>query len=222
MKNVHLHTLAAAVDRLGTLKALAADICDESEILKGELILAGVPAVDGLLFRATVSHCPGRESVDWKAFGCTPGGLIMKPEDLQNLALAALTAPAPAQYDGVRDALRDCHNAPNPLHELADIAAENIRADECRFACEVIAGFCGYEITAPVRLNATAGDPVEKPEPVPTIDRETLREIVLSMKSASARLKGQRSDFSDGRAADCLDYAREQLCDAFDICYVNP
>lgn len=74
----------------------------------------------------------------------------------------------------------------------------------------------------PVRLNATAGDPVAKPEPVPTIDRETLREIVISMKSASARLKGQRSDFSDGRAADSLDYARERLCDAFDICYVNP
>lgn len=67
MKNETLQTLGAIVDRLGALKATAANIADESEILKGELILAGVPAIDGGLFRATVSHCPGRESVDWKA-----------------------------------------------------------------------------------------------------------------------------------------------------------
>lgn len=59
--------LPAIVDRLGTLKAAAAEIENESEILKGELILAGLPAIDGQLFRATVSHCPGREIIDWKA-----------------------------------------------------------------------------------------------------------------------------------------------------------
>lgn len=67
MKNETAQTLAAIVDRLGTLKAAAAQLADESEILKGELILAGVPAIEGGLFRATVSHCPGRDSVDWKA-----------------------------------------------------------------------------------------------------------------------------------------------------------
>ena len=47
MKNENPQTLGAIVDRLGALKALAANLADESEILKGELILAGVPAIDG-------------------------------------------------------------------------------------------------------------------------------------------------------------------------------
>lgn len=69
--------LPAIVDRLGTLRAAEAELSQEIEALKGELILAGVPAIDGGLFRATVSHCPGRETVDWKALalelGATPG-----------------------------------------------------------------------------------------------------------------------------------------------------
>ena len=73
MKNETAQTLAAIVDRLGALKAVAAQVADESEILKGELILAGVPAIDGGLFRATVSHCPGRDSVDWKALALALG-----------------------------------------------------------------------------------------------------------------------------------------------------
>lgn len=73
MKNETTQTMAAIVDRLGALKALAAQVADESEILKGELILAGVPAIDGGIFRATVSHCPGRESVDWKSLALAMG-----------------------------------------------------------------------------------------------------------------------------------------------------
>jgi len=73
MKNETTQTLAAIVDRLGALKAVAAQVAEESEILKGELILAGVPAIDGGLFRATVSHCPGRDSVDWKALALALG-----------------------------------------------------------------------------------------------------------------------------------------------------
>lgn len=73
MKNETAQTLAAIVDRLGALKAVAAQVAEESEILKGELILAGVPAIDGGLFRATVSHCPGRDSVDWKALALALG-----------------------------------------------------------------------------------------------------------------------------------------------------
>ena len=67
MRNETVQTLAAIVDRLGALKAVAAQVAEESEILKGELILAGLPAIDGGLFRATVTHCPGRETTDWKA-----------------------------------------------------------------------------------------------------------------------------------------------------------
>lgn len=73
MKNETTVNLAAIVDRLGALKAVAAQVAEESEILKGELILAGVPAIDGGLFRATVSHCPGRETTDWKALATALG-----------------------------------------------------------------------------------------------------------------------------------------------------
>ena len=65
--------LPAIVDRLGTLKAAEAELSKEIEALKGELILAGVPAIDGGLFRATVSHCPGREVTDWKALALELG-----------------------------------------------------------------------------------------------------------------------------------------------------
>lgn len=73
MRNETNQTLAAIVDKLGALKALAANLAEESEILKGELILAGVPAIDGVLFRATVSHCPGRDVTDWKALAVALG-----------------------------------------------------------------------------------------------------------------------------------------------------
>jgi hypothetical protein len=73
MKNETTQTMSAIVDRLGTIKAASAALADEAEILKGELILAGVPAIDGGLFRATVSHCPGRETTDWKALALALG-----------------------------------------------------------------------------------------------------------------------------------------------------
>jgi hypothetical protein len=73
MKNENPQTLAALVDRLGTIKAASAALADEAEILKGELIMAGVPAIDGGLFRATVSHCPGRDTTDWKALALALG-----------------------------------------------------------------------------------------------------------------------------------------------------
>lgn len=73
MKNDNPVILADLADKLGKLKALAANIDDEIEIVKGELILAGVPAIDGTLFRATVSHCPGREVTDWKALAMSLG-----------------------------------------------------------------------------------------------------------------------------------------------------
>lgn len=67
MKTENPVILADLADDLGKLKALAADVDSQIEILKGELILAGVPAIDGQLFRVTVSHCPGRDVTDWKA-----------------------------------------------------------------------------------------------------------------------------------------------------------
>jgi hypothetical protein len=67
MKNEHLQNLAAIVDRLGVLAAAAADIDSEAKALKAELILAGVETLEGDLYRAAVSHCPGREVVAWRA-----------------------------------------------------------------------------------------------------------------------------------------------------------
>lgn len=73
MKTENPVILADLADNLGKLKALAADVDSQIEILKGELILAGVPAIDGQLFRATVSHCPGRDVTDWKALALSLG-----------------------------------------------------------------------------------------------------------------------------------------------------
>jgi hypothetical protein len=67
MKNETLQTLAAIVDRLGVLTAAAAEIENESKALKAELILAGVQTLEGDLYRAAVSHCPGREVIAWRA-----------------------------------------------------------------------------------------------------------------------------------------------------------
>jgi hypothetical protein len=67
MKNETTVNLSAIVDRLGVLAAAAAEIETEVKALKAELILAGVPAVEGDLYRAAVSHCPGRETVAWRA-----------------------------------------------------------------------------------------------------------------------------------------------------------
>lgn len=76
MKNETKTHLAAIVDRLGVLAASASAIDAEREALKAELILAGVESVDGQLFRAAVSHCPGRVVTDWKTIATTLGALL--------------------------------------------------------------------------------------------------------------------------------------------------
>lgn len=67
MKNEHTQNLAAIVDRLGVLAAAAAEIDNETKALKAELILAGVQTLEGDLYRAAISHCPGREVIAWRA-----------------------------------------------------------------------------------------------------------------------------------------------------------
>jgi hypothetical protein len=53
--------------RFGSLlAAAAADIDTEIKALKAELILAGVPAIEGDLYRASISHCAGRETIAWR------------------------------------------------------------------------------------------------------------------------------------------------------------
>ena len=60
--------LSAKVDRLGNLKAVVADINDEQDTLKADLIeyasATGERAVEGQLFRATVSF-GNKSKTDW-------------------------------------------------------------------------------------------------------------------------------------------------------------
>lgn len=67
MKNETSQNLVAIVDKLGLLAAAAADIDMQSKALKAELILAGVESLEGAKYRAAVSHCPGRSTVNWRA-----------------------------------------------------------------------------------------------------------------------------------------------------------
>ena len=53
--------------------------------------------------------------------------------------------------------------------------------------------------------------------PAPVIDPETLAEILEAMKSATARLRGPRCEFSDKRAAASLERARLDLIDALNL-----
>ncbi len=55
----------------------------------------------------------------------------------------------------------------------------------------------------------------EKPAPAaPVIDPETLADILEAMKSAAARLRGPRCEFSNKLAAASLERARLDLIDA--------
>lgn len=54
-------------------------------------------------------------------------------------------------------------------------------------------------------------------KPAPTIDPETLAEILEAMKSAAARLRGPVCEFSSKRAAASLERARFDLIDALNL-----
>jgi CTP:molybdopterin cytidylyltransferase MocA len=51
----------------------------------------------------------------------------------------------------------------------------------------------------------------------PALDPQTLAEILEAMKSAAARLRGPRCEFSDKRAAASLERARLDLIDALNL-----
>jgi hypothetical protein len=54
-------------------------------------------------------------------------------------------------------------------------------------------------------------------KPAPAIDAEILADILAEMKSAAARLRGVRCEFSDKRAAAALDRARLDLIDLINL-----
>lgn len=67
MKNENPAVLAALVDQLASVKAQLSDLKALEDQLKAALVESGQVAIDGSAHRATVSHCAGRESIDWQA-----------------------------------------------------------------------------------------------------------------------------------------------------------
>lgn len=66
MKTENPVILSALVDRLAAIKAQAADLASEEKTIKAELIASGQAVIDGTQHRVSISHCAGRELIDWE------------------------------------------------------------------------------------------------------------------------------------------------------------
>jgi len=69
----------------------------------------------------------------------------------------------------------------------------------------------------PLDLQILARAALVPARPAPSMDPEILGEILAEMKSAAARLRGVRCEFSDKRAAAALDRARLDLIELFPL-----
>ncbi|MGA0846967.1 MAG: hypothetical protein ACO3RV_10520, partial [Luteolibacter sp.] len=58
--------LSATVDRLALIKAEIARLKAEEDALKDVLIECGQDVIEGTAHRCAISHCAGRELIDWK------------------------------------------------------------------------------------------------------------------------------------------------------------
>ena len=58
--------LADIVDQLLSVKASIAELEAREREIKNCLIAAGESTIDGILARASVSYCEGREKTDWQ------------------------------------------------------------------------------------------------------------------------------------------------------------
>lgn len=76
-KPVRKNDLASLVDRLGELKAMISDLCNEEKAIKDQLIETRLPSVDGSTFRASISTSEriGLDSEKIKMF-LTPAQII--------------------------------------------------------------------------------------------------------------------------------------------------
>ena len=54
------------VDQLLTLKAQLAELQEKEKMIKDCLIATGEKTIEGMLARASISHCDGREKIDWQ------------------------------------------------------------------------------------------------------------------------------------------------------------
>ena len=89
--------LCALVDQLATVKAQLSDLKTLEDQLKAAIVESGQVAIDGTIHRATVSHCAGRESIDWQA-------IAAKYNPSRQLITAHTSTGAP--YDVVRVSAR--------------------------------------------------------------------------------------------------------------------
>ena len=61
-----IFNLADIVDQLLAVKAQLAALEEKEKELKDCLIASGQTSIDGILARASVSYCEGREKTDWQ------------------------------------------------------------------------------------------------------------------------------------------------------------
>jgi hypothetical protein len=61
-----IFNLADIVDQLLSVKASIAELEQREKELKDCLIASGQTSIDGILARASVSYCEGREKIDWQ------------------------------------------------------------------------------------------------------------------------------------------------------------
>jgi len=66
--NPSLHvgeTISEKADRLGLLRAQIAALQDDADKLRTELEAAGLPRIEGKLYRVSFAQCAGRAVIDW-------------------------------------------------------------------------------------------------------------------------------------------------------------
>lgn len=85
--------LAEYVDKLAMIKAAIADLQAEEAGLKADLIATGNTVIEGSLHRCAISHCEGREIIDWRA-------IAVRLEPSRQLISAHTSVGAP--YDVVK------------------------------------------------------------------------------------------------------------------------
>ena len=54
------------VDRLALIKTIRDDLTLEENSIKVKLATCGLPVINGTLHRASVSHCDGKVTIDWR------------------------------------------------------------------------------------------------------------------------------------------------------------
>lgn len=76
------------VDQLLAVKAQLAELEQKEKELKDCLVTAGLPSIEGVLARASISYCAGREKIDWQT-------IAMRFEPSRQLITAHTTTGAP-------------------------------------------------------------------------------------------------------------------------------